>query len=149
MVGLGLLALVFSFFSWRVFGAGFITVSQGGWNYYWIIAPLLVLAVLVIRILQIMANQLKQIPLLYLAYGAAGAFVVGVIALIHIFVSTSGICDGLEGISAESCQDTLNIGPGIGIWIFLILTLALTYFLLLSAQTKGEKLPFAVPGPKL
>ena len=61
-------------------------------------------------------------------------------------------CAGLDGIARDACEaavDAYSPGPGFGIWAFIILTLALTYFLLLSAQKQGEKLPFAVPGPKL
>ena len=85
-------------------------------------------------------------------------FVLYVIALINIFASYTvsyDPCEGFEGASLDACRATgigsssYGTGPGFGIWVCVVLSLALIYFLALSAQKKGHKLPVSVPGPKL
>ena len=160
VLGLGVLALIFTFFGW-VSSSGFgVSASAGAWHEYWFFAPVLILAVVVIRALQIFVRQVKQVRIFWLALAALLAVVIAIIALIEIFAQTSDSsltgdqCAGLTGSALDACQSTvdafdISIGPGFGIWAFIILGLALAYFLLLSAQRNGEKLPVTVPGPTL
>jgi hypothetical protein len=117
----------------------------------------------VIRAVQILTGQLvKEIKQVYLVYAAAGAFVLYLISLINIFASWSASyndsasaaeCNILSGALKQQClaavdATSYSVGAGFGIWASLILSIALVYFVALSAQ-KTEKLPFAIPGPKL
>jgi hypothetical protein len=155
-LGVGFLALIFSFFGWQSYDYGFASGgSFGGWHRFWIIAPLLVLVVLVLRALQIFTGLLvKEVKQLFLLIGVAVSVVVAIIALIEIFANSesgSDRCVGETGISRTVCESSIgdySVGPGFGIWAFIILDLAFLYFLALAAQ-KTEKLPFAIPGPKL
>ncbi len=147
VLGLGVLLLIFSFFGWWSYSFDFGTLSQsvslGGWNRFWWIAPLLVLAITAIRATQLLTGLLtKEIKPLWLLYAAVVAVVVYLIALIDIF--TYSTISGADEIGAS-----ISAGPGFGIWASLILSLAFVYFLALSLQARGEKLPVAVPGPKL
>ncbi len=145
VLGIGVLMIIFGFFGWvsvsSTFGAG---GSLGGWHTWWIIIQLLLLAIVIIRAVQIFTGQLvKEIAPVYLVYGAVLLFVLYVIALINIFASYS------QSYGDDSAGFSVSSGPGFGIWASLILSIAFVYFLALSAQAKGSKLPFAVPGPKL
>ena len=162
VLGLGLLLLIFSFFGWvtsSFAGGG----SIGGWRSFWFLAPLLVLAITVVRAVQLLTgNLVKEVKQAWLVYAAAAAFVIYLLALINIFASYSvqidnlgsaAICDLLTGSDKADCLATLgaenySVGAGFGIWASILLSLALVYFLALSAQ-KTEKLPVTIPGPKL
>lgn len=158
VLGIGVLMIIFGFFGW-VSSSGPYGGSVGGWHTWWIIIQLLLLAIVIIRALQIFTgNLVKEIPPVYLVYAAALLLVLYIIALINIFASysysASSACSdaGLTGASLSACESSVSsvsVGPGFGIWASLILSIAFVYFLALSAQAKGSKLPFAVPGPKL
>ena len=151
VLGLGVLLLIFSFFGWLSVSYSFLGESEsysvGGWHRFWWIAPLLVLAITLIRATQLLTGLLiKEVKPLWLLYGAVGALVVYLISLIDIFVQTSGTeFEDLGDVTGMSS----SIGTGFGIWASLILAIAFVYFLALSLQSRGEKLPVAVPGPKL
>lgn len=151
VLGLGVLLLLFSFFGWLSVSYSFMGVSEGysvgGWHRFWWIAPLLVLAITVVRAAQLLTGMLvKEVKPLWLLYGAVAAVVFYVIALIDIFVQTSGT--DFEDLSSDVGASS-SIGAGFGIWASLILSLAFVYFLALSLQSRDEKLPLTVPGPKL
>jgi hypothetical protein len=96
-------------------------------------------AVLVIKALQVFTGHLrKEFPGLWLAAAGAVIVVLSLIALIENFANSASEGDGAYAISA---------GPGFGIWAYLILSIAFTYFLALGAQKEGGKVPFKVPGP--
>ncbi|WP_205843933.1 hypothetical protein [Nakamurella deserti] len=147
VLGLGLLLLIFSFFGWYSFSFDFGALSQddsiGGWNRFWWIAPLLILVITAIRATQLLTGLLtREVKPLWLLYAAIVAVVVYLISLIDIFTYSN--FDGADEIGGS-----FSAGPGFGIWASLILSLAFVYFLALSLQSRGEKLPVAVPGPKL
>lgn len=151
VLGLGVLLLIFSFFNWLSVSYSFLGESAsygvGGWNRFWWIAPLLVLAITLIRAAQLLTGTLsKEVKPLWLLYGAVGALVFYLISLIDIFVQTSGTDFQDLGGATEMSS---SVGTGFGIWASLILAVAFVYFLALSLQSRGEKLPVAVPGPKL
>lgn len=129
VLGLGFLLFIFSFFGWQSIDLGPYSVSTGGWNGWWVLIQLILLAVVVIKVVQIFTGNLrKEIPPIALA-GAGGLLVLlYLIALITTFSSYDGV------------------GPGFGIWACLILSIPFAYFLALSAQKEGA-LPFKVPGP--
>lgn len=130
VLGLGFLLFIFSFFGWQSVDLGpYGSVSSGGWNGWWVLIQLILLAVVVIKVVQIFTGNLrKEIPPIALA-GAGGLLVLlYLIALITTFSSLDGV------------------GPGFGIWACLILSIPFAYFLALSAQKEGA-LPFKVPGP--
>lgn len=150
VLGLGVLLLIFSFFGWWSVSYNFLGVSQsyslGGWNRFWWLAPLLILVVTGIRATQLLTGLLvKEIKTLWLLYAAVAAVVLYLISLIDIFVQTSDT--GLDGL--DEAGASASVGAGFGIWASIILSLAFVYFLALSLQARGEKLPVAVPGPKL
>jgi hypothetical protein len=156
VLGIGLLMVIFGTFGWVSSSTPYGGYSVGGWHVWWIIIQLLLLAVVIIRAVQIFTGQLvAQIPLIYLVYAAVALFVLYVIALIHIFVSYSESydpCAGLSGASLTACNSSglsgsYSVGPGFGIWACLILSIAFVYFMALSAQKAGAKLPMKVPGP--
>lgn len=139
LMGSGLVLLIFSFFGWvSVSVAGFGGVgggSLGAWNEYWWLATVLGLAVSVIVALRAtMGQKLEQVKPLFLAIGAGAGFVITLISLIEIFAK------GGSGLG-------ISVGPGFGIWICLIVSLAQTYFVWLWAQKQpGWTLP-KLPGP--
>ncbi|MEO5833401.1 MAG: hypothetical protein ABIR83_08515, partial [Nakamurella sp.] len=150
VLGLGLLLLIFSFFGWWSVSYNFMGVSQsdsvGAWHRFWWIAPLLILAVTLVRAAQLLTGLLvKEVKPLWLLYAAVAAVVLYLISLIDLFTYSSGL--GLDNLGDLGAS--VSAGPGFGIWASLILSLALVYFLALSLQARGEKLPVAVPGPKL
>jgi len=141
VLGIGVLMLIFGTFGWISVSTPYGGGSTGGWHIWWIIIQLLLVAVVIIRAVQILTGQLvAQIPVVYLVYAAVLLFVLYVIALIQIFASYTESFDsgGLGGYST---------GPGIGIWACVILSIAFVYFMALSAQKAGAKLPMKVPGP--
>jgi len=141
VMGAGLLLLIFSFFGWvsvSVAGLGGAYLgggSLGAWNEYWWIATLLGLAVAVVVALRAtMGQSLPQIKPLFLVIAAGLGFVVTLIALIEIFA---------KGGSSEG----FSVGPGVGIWICLIVSLVQTYFVWMWGQKQpGWTLP-KLPGP--
>lgn len=161
--GLGFVLLIFSFFGWV--STGF--ASAGGWNTWWFLIPILVVAVTVLQAL-ITLGVMKPVPVkpLFLFYGALAAVVLYIGALIHIFASytvnvASAAADGcseagLTGEALSLCEATARSyasdlggsGPGFGIWASIVLAIGFAYFVGLWAQ-KVDKLPFAIPGPKL
>lgn len=150
VIGLGGLLLIFSFFGWWSVSYNFIGVSQsesvGAWHRFWWIAPLLILAVTLVRAAQLLTGLLtKEVKPLWLLYAAVAAVVFYLISLIDLFTYSSGL--GLDDLG--DLGGSISAGPGFGIWASLILSLAFVYFLALSLQARGEKLPVAVPGPKL
>lgn len=129
IIGAGLVLFIFSFFGWVRWSTGLtgvynFSVSVGAWNEYWWIATVLGVAVSVIVALRVLLGQpLPQIKGMFLALGAALGFVVTLIALIEAF-ATSGA------------------GPGVGIWVCLIVSLAQTYLVWTSVQDEpGWTLP--------
>ncbi|AZI57256.1 hypothetical protein EH165_02855 [Nakamurella antarctica] len=172
VVGLGLLLLIFSFFGWVSSSYASASYSVGGWHNWWWLAPLLVVAVTVVYALQLTMGLLKkEVRPLYLVFAAAGAVLLYIIALIQIFASYSysassaaqdaldSVCSGMSGTDLATCKITYgsmldmgsnsSSGPGFGIWASIVLSIAFLYFVALNAQKAGEKLPFAIPGPKL
>ncbi len=151
VVGLGVLLLIFSFFGWVTSGVG----SAGAWHEYWFLAPLLFLVITIIRAVQLLTgNLVKEIKGLYLLGGAVLAVIITIIALIEILSKTGvgDLCSGEAAAFQATCEAlyaSLAPGAGFGIWASLILGLAFVYFLALSVQNSGEKLPITVPGPKL
>jgi hypothetical protein len=141
IIGCGIVLLVFSFFGWLsvsftgVFGANG-GGSTGAWNQYWWLATVLGVAVSVIVALRAAFNQdIKQIKPLYLVIGAGAGFVITLIALIEIFISYT------------SSDQFSSSGPGLGIWVSLVVSLVQTYFVWLWAQKQpGTALP-KIPGP--
>lgn len=142
VLGIGLLMLIFSFFGWVSSSAtgpyaGLGSGSAGGWNSWWVIIQLILLAVLAIKAVQIFTGQLrKEIPPIALVAAGGALVLLYLIALIHIFSSYS------------ASSEYASVGPGFGIWACLILSIGFAYFLALGAQNSGAKLPFAIPGPK-
>lgn len=131
IIGAGLVLFIFSFFGWLsvsdgVPGVYTVSYSWGAWHEYWWIATVLGVAVSVIVALRVLLSQpLPQIKGMFLALGAALGFVVTLIALIENFAS------GGEGV-----------GPGVGIWVCLIVSLAQTYLVWTSVQDEpGWTLP--------
>jgi hypothetical protein len=127
VLGVGVLMLIFSFFGWLTYGG---IISTGGWNGWWVLIQLIMLAVLVIKAIQVFTGNLKkEIPGIALVGAGAVIVVLTLIALIQAFTQP------------------LGIGPGFGIWAYFILSIGLTYLLALDVQKEGGKLPFKVPGP--
>jgi hypothetical protein len=146
VLGLGLLLLFLSFFGWWSYSFNFIGVSEsvslGAWHRFWWIAPLLVLVITGIRATQLLTGLLtREIKPLWLLYAALVAVVFYLISLIDIF--TYSDFGGVDDLNAS-----ISAGPGFGIWASVVLSLVFVYFLALSLQSRGEKLPVAVPGPK-
>ena len=112
-------------------------MSYGAWHEYWWLATLLGLAVGVIFALRAFAGQsVQQIKPLIVVIAAALGFIITLIALIEIFA---------KGDSGPG----YSVGPGFGIWVCLIVSLAQTYLVWLWAQTQpGFGLP-KLPGPVL
>ena len=142
VLGASLLTLIASFFPfWSVTASGFIafTVSLNGWSLWWWLPVLLAVAVGVIYALQLFGvlnpNQVKPE---WLVYGAAASFVLMLGVLIQTFIYAGTALAGADGISH---------GPSFGVFLAIITTAALTYFMALAAQASGAKLPFKVPGP--
>lgn len=124
IIGSGLVLFIFSFFGWlSVSSLGF-SYSWGAWHEYWWIATVLGVAVSVIFALRVLLSQpLPQIKGIFLALGAALGFVVTLIALI-------------ENLA------TAYAGPGVGIWVCLIVSLAQTYLVWTTVQDEpGWTLP--------
>ncbi|MEJ7651487.1 MAG: hypothetical protein WKF57_20955 [Nakamurella sp.] len=146
--GVGVLMLIFSFFGW----VSSSYTSQGGWSGWPVIIQLLLLVTLGIRAAQVFAGKLrKEVPAVAQIAAAGLIVVLTIVALIQIFSETSGIgdgaCDGLTGASMAACQsavDQYSVGPGFGIWAYLILSVVLTYLLVLVKQKEGPT-PFKVP----
>lgn len=149
--GIGFLMLIFSFFGW-VSGT---FDSAGGWNTWWIIIQLLLVASIAIRAIQVFTGNLKkEIPGIAQVGVAALMVLLYLIALINIFASystdASDVCAD-TGPAQASCEASFaayggGSGAGVGIWASLILSLGFVYFLALSKQKEGP-LPIKVPGP--
>ncbi len=142
VLGASLLTLVASFFPfWSVSAAGFIvfTVSLNGWSLWWWLPVLLAIAVGVVYALELFGvikpNQVKPE---WLVYAAAASFVLMLGVLIQTLIYAGSALAGTDGVSH---------GPSFGVFIAIITTAALTYFMALAAQSGGAKLPFKVPGP--
>ena len=142
VLGSSLLTLIASFFPfWSVSAAGFIafTVSLNGWSLWWWLPVLLAVAVGVVYALEIFGiikpNQVKPE---WLVYAAAASFVLMLGVLIQTFAYAG---------SAFAGTDDISHGPSFGVFIAIITTAALTYFMALAAQSAGAKLPLKVPGP--
>jgi len=141
IIGAGLVLLIFSFFGWLSVSLSFAgysdSASTGAWHEYWWLATVLGVTVAVVVALRTMMGQaVAQVKPLFLVIAAAVGFLITLIALIEIFSKTT---DSI-GISS---------GPGIGIWICLIVSAAQTYFVWLWAQKQpGWTLP-KLPGPAL
>lgn len=141
--GVGVLMLIFSFFGWysvsytgaaAAYAVG--SDSAGGWNGWWTIIQLLLLATLVIRAVQVFTGNLrKEIP------GIAQVAVVGVIILLTVIALIDSFSNS---ISAGDDTAGISAGPGFGIWAYLILSLVLGYLIVLVKQKEGP-LPFKVP----
>ena len=141
--GVGVLMLIFSFFGWfsvsytgeaAAYGIG--GGSVGGWNGWWTIIQLLLLATLVIRAVQVFTGNLrKEIPGIAQVAAVGLIILLTVIALIQSFANGGDYGSDSAGISA---------GPGFGIWAYLILAVVLGYLLTLVKQKEGP-LPFKVP----
>lgn len=140
--GVGVLMLIFSFFGWysvstsgemAAYTGGY---SQGGWNRWWTIIQLLLLATLVIRAVQVFTGNLRtQIPGIAQVAAVGLIILLTIIALIQSFANSDSVDTGSGSISA---------GPGFGIWAYLILAIVLGYLLTLAKQKEGP-LPFKVP----
>lgn len=146
VIGAAFLTFIASFFNfWTVSYAGLgAGGGYNGWSLWWWIPVLLAIAVGAVYSLRLLGvlkpGQIKQE---YLFYGAGASFVLMIFVLIHTFAynGPSGIFAGVTGDSG------LSTGPGFGVWLGLIATLALTYFMALAVQAAGGKLPVKVPGP--
>lgn len=146
VIGAAFLTLIASFFNfWSVsapssaLGYGY-SVGLSGWNSWWWLPVLLAVAVGVLYALTLF-GIIKTGPIKpeFLFYVASASFVLMIIVLIITFSYGGSVYDaGMAGIS---------VGPGFGVWLALITTLALAYFSALSVQSKGGNLPFKVPGP--
>jgi hypothetical protein len=141
VLGSSLLTLIVSFFPfWSVSAVSFIsvTVSLNGWSLWWWLPVLLAVAVGVVYALEVFGvikpNQVKPD---WLVYAAAASFVLMIGVLIQTLVYAG---------SLSSFEDVSH-GPSFGVFIALVTTAALTYFMALAAQSSGAKLPFKVPGP--
>lgn len=139
IIGSGLALLIFSFFGWLTVSysyAGYSnSLSAGAWHEYWWIATVLGVAVAVIVALRTMMGQaISQVKPQFLMFGAAAGFLITLIALIENFASGSS-------------GDGISYGPGVGIWVCLVVSAAQTYFVWLWAQQQpGWSLP-KLPGP--
>lgn len=142
IIGAGLVLLIFSFFGWLSASYSFAgysaSTSAGAWHEYWWLATVLGVAVAVVVAMRAMMGQaVSQVKPQFLMFAAAAGFVITLIALIEIFTKTGGDVAGF------------SYGPGIGIWICLIVSAAQTYFVWLWAQKQpGWTLP-KLPGPAL
>lgn len=136
--GVGVLMLIFSFFGWLSVSysgpyAG-LSNSAGGWNGWWVIIQLVLLASLAIRAVQVFTGNLRtQIPGIAQVAAAGLIILLTLIALIQAFTETSGLDDEFG-----------SVGPGFGIWAYLILSIVFAYLLTLIKQKEGP-LPFKVP----
>lgn len=138
LMGAGLLYVIFSFLRWgwkigtrTVFGVpvSAYPVPYTGWNSWWVIASILILAVTVIKVLQVFVPtlDLSVVKAEYSAYAAVVAAALLLIALIVVLAS-------FDAMSA-------------GIWLSFIVALAFGYFAILDAQKKGANLPVKLPAP--
>lgn len=133
-LGIGFLMVIFGFFGWQSASGGGFSISIGGWNGWWVIIQLILLAVLIIKAVQVFTGNLrKEIPPIALVGAAALLVLLYLIALIQCFAQ------GESGLG-------FSVGPGFGIWACLILSIGFAYFLALGAQKDGVQLPFKVPG---
>ncbi|HXH78901.1 hypothetical protein [Nocardioides sp.] len=138
VLGLAFALLVCSFLPWytvsvEVLGFDGGSSSFNGWNEWWVLIQLLVLAVLGLKAYEVFAKQTLPVPPIVLPAAGAAIVVLTLIALI-------------DGLTSGSGVDGVDAGPGFGLWLALPLSLALTYFLALDAQKKGAKLPVRLPG---
>jgi hypothetical protein len=113
-------------------------VSLNGWSLWWWLPVLLAVAVGVVYALQLFGvlkpNQVKPD---WLVYAAAASFVLMIGVMIQTLIYAGGL-----GI-----YEDVSHGPSFGVFIAVVTTAALTYFMALAAQSSGAKLPFKVPGP--
>jgi len=143
VIGAALLTLIASFTNfWSVSYGAISYGGYSGWSLWWWIPVVLAIAVGVVYALTLFGVMKPgQVKPEWLFYGAAASFVLMIIVLIHTFAY-----DGPYSVLGGT--DTgISSGPGFGVWLALIATLALTYFSALAAQKSGAKLPFKVPGP--
>ncbi|HEY5877577.1 MAG TPA: hypothetical protein VIU11_01615 [Nakamurella sp.] len=141
VLGSALLTLIVSFFPfWSATGTGFLlgAGSANGWSLWWWLPILLAVAVGVIYGLEIFGFiKPKQIKPEWLVYGAGASFVLMIFVLIHTFFYA-----GPSGVFEDWPH-----GPSFGVYLAIVTTAALTYFMALAAQSSGAKLPVKVPGP--
>ncbi len=140
VIAAGVVLLIFSFFGWlsvsySIDGLGSNSNSAGAWHEYWWLATVLGVAVsAVVAARTMMGQAIAGIKPLYLVVAAGAGALITLIALIEIFNKNPNY----TGISS---------GPGVGIWVCLIVALVQTYFVWLWAQKQpGTKLP-TLPGP--
>lgn len=139
VIGAGLILLIFSFFGWQVrsVNSTYLTASTsfGAWHEYWWVATVLGIGVAVVVATRAgMGQSIAAIKPIFLVIAAGAGALITLIALIENFGTSSGI----TGVS---------IGPGVGVWVCLIVALVQTYFVWLWAQKQpGTKLP-TLPGP--
>lgn len=131
IIGSAVVLFIFSFFGWLSVSTGLLgfSYSWGAWHEYWWIATVLGVATGVVVALRATLGQpLPQIKPMYLALAAGLGFVVTLIALIEAFATSFA-------------------GPGVGIWICLIVSALQTYVVWLWGQKQpGWTLP-KLPGP--
>ena len=137
VLGSSLLTLIASFIPfWS--GTAFLTISVTAWAQWWWLPVLLAVAVGVAYALELFVvikpNQVKPE---WLVYAAAASFVLMLIAMIQTFF-WSGPLGAYEGLPHS---------PSFGVFLAVVTTAALTYFMALVAQSSGAKLPIKVPGP--
>ena len=142
VLGSSLLTLIASFFS---FWSGHVdrlhlgpsSAQRRGRSWWWL-PVLLAVAVGVVYALELFGvikpNQVKPE---WLVYAAAASFVLMLGVMIQTF-----LLRGPLGIYAD-----VSHGPSFGVFIAVVATAALTYFMALAAQSSGAKLPVKVPGP--
>lgn len=136
VLGIGALMLIFSFFGWWSVSYPGFSYSIGGWNGWWVLIQLLLLAVLAIKAIQIFTGALvREIPpIVPVAIGA-------VLVLLYLIALIQNMANSAPASEVGSA------GAGVGIWACLILSLGFAYFLAVGAQ-KLVRLPFTVPAPK-
>jgi hypothetical protein len=141
VLGSSLLTLIVSFFPfWSATGSGLFlgAGSANGWSLWWSIPTLLAVAVGVVYGLQLFGvMKPTQVKPEWLVYAAASSFVLMLGVLIHTFIYA-----GPAGVFEDWPH-----GPSFGVFIAVLATAALTYFMALAAQSTGAKLPIKVPGP--
>jgi hypothetical protein len=137
VLGLAFALLVCSLLPWYTVSVEVFGVDSGssasGWHGWWTLIQLLVLAVLGLKAYEVFTKETLPVP--PIALPAAGAAIVALTLIAMI----QALTDGVSG-------DGFSAGPGVGLWLAIPLSLALTYFLALDAQKKGATLPVRLPG---
>ena len=138
ILGLGLALLICSFLPWytvsvEVFGFDGGSYSSSGWDGWWTLIQLLVLAVVAAKAYEVFTHNALPVPPIALPAAGAAIVVLTIIALVQTLLDDNGT----EGLSS---------GPGFGLFLAIPVSLALAYFLALDAQNKGAVLPVKLPG---